>query len=56
MEPIKNQEVIEDNSPELKIREKQIGNTLYLVTANYSGDKKLSELLLKAIEREAESL
>ena len=27
-----------------------------LVTANYSGDKKLSELLLKAIEREAEAL
>lgn len=34
-------------------REIKIGNVVYLVTSNFSGDRDLRELLIRAIERES---
>ena len=47
-------ESIEVEGTEASVREKVIGKISYFVTSTYSGDKELSELLMKAIEREAE--
>jgi hypothetical protein len=37
-----------------KVRVKQIGKTLYLVTSNYAEDKGINDLIKKVIEREVE--